>query len=147
MSCKHTVVQAFGAMSWCTHCGAVRVDPPLTLPRQPSTFLWQLPAHEQAEVLQEEMCPICEFGEPRPVEIAGDRKIWRWTCGHWIDSAQHAKPIPVPLAPSDVEGDHAVNCTYRSGGDCDCNWEGERSRAAPGTEWVGGVLVTRTHET
>jgi hypothetical protein len=134
MICKHTSVQSFGALSWCTCCGAVRIDDH-----------WQLPEHEKAEVLREEVCPICEFGEPRPVELLGDRKIWRWSCGHWIDSAQHAKPVP-SVTP-EVEGDHAVDCSYQSGGDCDCNWEGERPCAAPGTEWVGGVLVTSPHET
>jgi hypothetical protein len=89
---------------------------------------WHLTEIEQGEVQREEACPICEFGEPLPVETRGDQKIWRWTCGHWIDSRQHeAKPVP-----PDVEGDHAVDCLYRSGAECDCNWEGERPRVDPG---------------
>jgi hypothetical protein len=77
MKCDHATVQPISAVSWCPQCGAIRVDPNAD---------WRLPASEQREVQLAEMCPICEFGDPFPVEDNGDHKIWRWSCGHWIDS-------------------------------------------------------------
>lgn len=84
MVCRHTTIWLFGHVSWCTRCGAARVD-----------AHWHLPEHEQLEVQRAEACPFCEFGEPLPVEMRGGQKIWRWTCGHWIDRRQHAPPAAV----------------------------------------------------
>lgn len=77
MKCEHSAVQQFGPATWCQHCGAVRVG---------IADDWRLPAHEQHEARLAEACPICEFGDPLPVEVKNDNKIWRWSCGHWIDS-------------------------------------------------------------
>ena len=77
MKCVHDSVQQIGSVTWCRHCGAVRVG---------AVADWQLPESEQHQVCLAEMCPICEFGDPKPVEEHADHKIWRWTCGHWIDS-------------------------------------------------------------
>jgi hypothetical protein len=73
--CSHTVVEQFEAVSWCSRCGSVRVHDQ-----------WRLSEHEERKVREAEACPICEFGDPLPVELKEDRQIWRWSCGHWIDS-------------------------------------------------------------
>lgn len=78
MKCDHAAVQQFGLLTWCQGCGAIRAS----LPGDD----WRLPEHEQREVRLAEACPICEFGDPLPVEDKGDHKVWRWSCGHWIDS-------------------------------------------------------------
>lgn len=81
MKCDHATVQLVGSVTWCRRCGAVRG----------SAYLdWHVPEHEQHEIRLSEVCPICELGDPLPVESHGDHKIWRWSCGHWIDSSQHA---------------------------------------------------------
>ena len=77
MTCDHVVVQQLGPVTWCPRCGAVRVG---------TTAAWRLPESEQREVREAAICPICEFGDPLPVEVKDDHKIWRWSCGHWIDS-------------------------------------------------------------
>jgi hypothetical protein len=77
MKCDHTAIQLIGSVTWCQRCGAVRENAYLD---------WHLPESEQREVRLAEMCPICEFGDPLPVEAKADHKIWRWSCGHWTDS-------------------------------------------------------------
>ncbi len=58
---------------------------------------WQLPESEQRAVREAAMCPICEFGDPLPVETKFDEelkidlKVWRWTCGHWISEKPRTK--------------------------------------------------------
>lgn len=42
-------------------------------------------AAELAERDRRDECPICEFGQPLPVEEKDGKKVSRWTCGHWID--------------------------------------------------------------
>ena len=77
MKCDHTKLLDVGSVTWCRECGAVRAN---------AYVDWQLPESEQHAVRLAEMCPICEFGNPKPVEEKDGYKIWRWTCGHWIDS-------------------------------------------------------------
>jgi len=74
MSCKHDAVQPFGPVVWCKHCGAVHVG----------DGQWQLTENEQREVWLDSLCPICESGEPLPIETKDGRKIQRWTCKHWL---------------------------------------------------------------
>lgn len=90
MSCKHAIVQQVGDATWCSHCGAIRTG----------SADWRLPQTEQQAVREDEMCPICEFGEPLSVEVQGDRKIWRWTCKHWIDAKLDANGNPIPRETS-----------------------------------------------
>jgi hypothetical protein len=77
MKCDHKTVQDVGSVTWCKRCGAVREN---------ACLEWRLPESEQYAAHMAEMCPICEFGDPLPVEEHADHKIWRWSCGHWIDS-------------------------------------------------------------
>lgn len=77
MKCDHATVQLVGSVIWCQCCGAVRENAYLD---------WRLSESAQREVCRDEACPICEFGDPLPVEVKDDHKIWRWSCGHWIDS-------------------------------------------------------------
>lgn len=93
MSCKHERSKLIDAFDWCVTCGAVRVgDAP-----------WLLPESEQREVYLDSRCPICEFGDPLPVELDADgKKIWRWTCRHWI------KERPKDVGSSSKEDSHGV---------------------------------------
>ena len=77
MKCDHTAIDQLGPAAWCTRCGAIRVG---------AVTDWRLPESEQREARLAEMCPICEFGDPLPVEVKDGRKIYRWSCGHWLDS-------------------------------------------------------------
>jgi hypothetical protein len=82
MKCEHKNAQLVGSVTWCRSCGAVRENAYLD---------WHLPESEQYAARIAEACPICEFGEPLPVEEHIDHKIWRWACGHWIDSRTAAR--------------------------------------------------------
>ena len=84
MSCKHDNVRAVGSVTWCKRCGAVR---------EGDGAPWQLTENEQHEIALDSMCPICEFGDPLPVEVKDGKKIFRWTCKHWINEGPlGAKP-------------------------------------------------------
>lgn len=76
MSCKHDTLQPVGSVTWCKRCGALREgDAP-----------WQLTENEAREVWLDSLCPVCEDGEPLPVEVdENGKKIFRWTCRHWIN--------------------------------------------------------------
>ena len=86
MSCKHENARDLASVSWvswCPRCGALR---------EGSEKPWQLSEHEQHEIALESMCPICEFGHPLPVETKDGKKIFRWTCKHWINEGPLGAP-------------------------------------------------------
>ena len=97
--CEHTTVQQLESMSWCRHCGAIcgGDHPDWRLPEDHPD--WRLPKHEQYEARLAAMCPICNFGDPLPIERKADgHKICRWSCGHRIEQKDTLTDDEIELA-------------------------------------------------
>jgi hypothetical protein len=73
--CPHTIVEKLGTVEWCPRCGSVCMP----------SDQWRLSEYEQDVARQADLCPVCEFGDPLPVDVDGGRFVQRWTCGHWLE--------------------------------------------------------------